>query len=140
MSWPAEKTSVFQPKEQSRMAATPKVLLAEDDTAVAAALTRVLRDDFDVVDVVADGVMLIEQVNHLHPDVILSDVSLRGLDGISASIEIHRRHPEIPIVLMTSQDDPALRDKAFAAGVSAFLSKTDAAAGSLVAVLTRLLR
>ena len=122
------------------MAAPPKVLLAEDDTAVAAALTRVLRDDFDVVDVVADGVMLIEQVNHLHPDVILSDVSLRGLDGISASIEIRRHHPEIPIVLMTSQDDPSLRDKAFAAGVSAFLSKTDAAAGSLVAILTRLLR
>ena len=122
------------------MAATPKVLLAEDDTAVAAALTRVLRDDFDVVDVVADGVMLIEQVNHLRPDVILSDVSLRGLDGISATIEIRRRHPEIPIVLMTSQDDPSLRDKAFAAGVSAFLSKTDAAAGSLVAVLKSLLR
>ena len=122
------------------MAAPPKVLLAEDDTAVAAALTRVLRDDFDVVDVVANGVMLIEQVNHLRPDIVLSDVSLRGLDGISASIEIHRRHPEIPIVLMTSQDDPSLRDKAFAAGVSAFLSKTDAAAGALVAVLTRLLR
>ena len=61
------------------MAATPKVLLAEDDTAVAAALTRVLRDDFDVVDVVADGVMLIEQVNHLRPDVILSDVSSPGV-------------------------------------------------------------
>jgi CheY-like chemotaxis protein len=121
------------------MAATPKVLLAEDNTAVAAALTRVLRDDFDVVDVVADGVMLIEQVNQLHPDVILSDVSLRGLDGISATVEIRRRHPEIPIVLMTSQDDPSLRDKALAAGVSAFLSKTEAA-GSLVAVITRLLR
>ena len=62
--------------------------MAEDDTAVAAALTRVLRDDFDVVDVVADGVMLIQQVTHLRPDVVLSDAGLRGLDGISASIEI----------------------------------------------------
>ena len=92
------------------------------------------------MDVIADGVMLIEQVNHLRPNVILSDVSLRGLDGISATIEIRRRHPEIPIVLMTSHDDPSLRDKAFAAGVSAFLSKTDAAAGALVAILKSLLR
>ena len=138
MSWPA-KNLHSQPKEQSRMATTPKVLLAEDDTAVAAALTRVLRDDFDVVDVIADGAMLIEQADQLRPDVILSDVSLRGLDGISAAIEIRRRHPEIPVVLMTSRDEPSLRDKAFAAGVAAFLSKTDAV-GSLVAILTRLLR
>ena len=41
---------------------------------------------------------------------------------------------------MTSQDDLFLRDRAFAAGVSAFLSKTDAAAGALVSILTRLLR
>ena len=62
-----------------------------------------------MVGAVADGDGLIELVNPLQPDAIISDVGLKGLDGISATIEIRRRHPEVPIVLMTAGRDHAVR-------------------------------
>src|SRR4029077_20626312 len=96
----------------------PTLLLAEDHAAAATKFVQILRDDFEVVGVVADGEALIEQANRLQPDAIVSDVSLKGLDGISATIEIRRRHPTVPIVLVTASPDPSLRSTALAAGAS----------------------
>ena len=98
---------------------------------------RMLRDHFDVVDVVADGVTLIQRVHQLQPDIVLSDVGLRGLDGISAATAIHLRFPAIPVVLVTAQDDPSFRDKALRAGAAAFLNKSET--GSFVDILQQLL-
>ncbi len=52
--------------------------MAEDNDAVAEAVVRVLRGHFDVVGVVTDGRTLIERVDQLQPDLIVSDVGLKG--------------------------------------------------------------
>jgi DNA-binding NarL/FixJ family response regulator len=103
------------------------------------ALVRVLREDFNIVGVVADGATLIAHAIQLQPDAIVADVHLQTLDGITATIDIRRRDPAIPIVLVTGDDDPSLRSRAIAAGASAFVRKL-AGADSLVAVLQDLLR
>ena len=102
-----------------------RVLLAENNTMVARALMRLLRSDFEVVAVVASGEDLIAQAIKLSPDAILADVGLDGLDGISATVEIRRQFPTIPIVLVTAYDVDALRHGAIAAGASALLAKTN---------------
>lgn len=119
-------------------AVRPSLLLAGNDIAVAKSLVRMLKGNFDVVGVVANGSALIELVGELGPDVVLSDIGLEGLDGIAATIEIRRRYSAIPIVLVTGQDDPSLRPRALAAGASAFVLKH--AAESLISVLQDLLR
>ena len=115
------------------------VLLAEDDPGVARALVRVLRSHFDIVGIVADGDSLIRKAHELLPDLILSDVGLEGMDGISATVQILQRHPSVVIVLLTGDPDPSLRSRALAAGASAVLSKSEELL-ALVAVLHSLLQ
>ena len=102
-----------------------RVLLAENDSMVAKVLVRLLSADFEVVAVVASGEDLIDQVSKLSPDAILSDVGLDGLDGISATVEIRRRFPTIPILLATGDHVDFLWHSAIGAGASALLPKSD---------------
>lgn len=102
-----------------------RVLLAENNSMMARALMRLLSSDFEVVAVVASGEDLIDQASKLSPDAVLADVGLDGLDGISATVEIRRRFPTIPIVLVTAYDVDSLRHSAIAAGASALLPKSD---------------
>jgi DNA-binding NarL/FixJ family response regulator len=115
----------------------PTLLLGEDHPGVAQALRRLLGEDFDVVAVVPDGEGLIELAHQLQPTVIVADVGLEGLDGISATSEIRRRFPAVTIVVITASDDLSFRASALAAGASGFLSKREA--GSLVRTIEGLL-
>jgi len=115
----------------------PTLLLAEDHPAVARSLRRLLGEDFDVLAVVPDGEGLIELATQLRPTVIVADVGLEGLDGISATSEIRRRFPAATIVVITASDDLSFRAAALAAGASGFLRKREA--GSLVSTIEGLL-
>ena len=117
----------------------PRLLLAEDDSHVATAFVRLLSEHFDVVEVVFDGEVLIERTHELLPDLVVTDVVLHALDGISATSVIRQRHPRLPVVVITGHPDPSMmRSKALAAGASAFLPKHDVA-HALVGLLLSLL-
>lgn len=116
----------------------PRLLLAEDNPSVAAALVRLLSVDFDVVCVVSDGGALIERTQQFLPDVVVTDVMLDELDGLSATRAIRRRDLSLPIVVITGHVDPAMRHAALAAGASAFLAKMEVG-HSLVGLLQSLL-
>jgi CheY-like chemotaxis protein len=105
--------------------ARPTLLLAEDHADVAAAFRQLLDDHFTLVGVVADGERLITRALELQPDVILTDLRLQGLDGLSATIELRQRNLAVPIVLMSGDHYPDLERAALAAGASAFVSKAD---------------
>jgi CheY-like chemotaxis protein len=98
-----------------------------------------LTEYFNVQEVVSHGETLIERTEQLQPDLIVTDVSLKGLDGLSALRVIRRRYPNLPIVVMTGHIEPGLRDNARLAGASAFLHKLDGG-DALVVVLRSLLR
>jgi DNA-binding NarL/FixJ family response regulator len=89
----------------------PTLLLGEDQRDVATSLVRLLGDVFDVVAVVSDGEALIERAGLLQPDVIVTDVGLQRVDGISAASEIRRRGPSARIVVISGCNDPALHEK-----------------------------
>jgi CheY-like chemotaxis protein len=129
---PAEKLA--SPSTKTR----PTLILAEDHPEFADYLVGILKDHFDIVAIVADGDTLVELVNQLKPDAIVSDVGLKGLNGIAATIKIREHDPGVPIVLMTASTDPDLRIDRLTAGASAFLSKIETA-HKLVAVLRHFL-
>jgi CheY-like chemotaxis protein len=116
----------------------PTLVLAEDDPATAELFTGILEEYFEIVGVVADGEALVEFVHRLQPDAIVSDLGLKGLNGMLAALRIRRRFPEVPIVLMTADYDAILHRTGLSVGASEFLSKVEAE-GVLVDVLRRLL-
>src|SRR5262245_39917914 len=104
----------------------PRLLLADDHRETADLLSELLRADFDVVGRVEDGVALVSAVEELSPDVIVSDISMPHLDGISAATAILRKNPNARIVLITVHSDPVLAELGLSAGVMAYILKRDA--------------
>jgi DNA-binding NarL/FixJ family response regulator len=70
-----------------RTLSPPRVLLADDHHALLKAEIALLSADFDVVGTAADGAVLVSEACRLHPDVIVTDISMPVLNGIDA---VHR--------------------------------------------------
>lgn len=94
----------------------PTVVLAEDHPHVAEQLRRLLCSDFDVVAVVGHGEALIKTATRLRPDVVVTDISMPGLDGINAARELVRAQPSLGVVFVSVHDNPALARKALGVG------------------------
>lgn len=103
-----------------------RVLVAEDDALVAALVQGILEDQgYDVVGVVGDGHSAVEVVETIHPDVVLMDLQMPGMDGIEATRQIQATCPT-PVVVLTAHEEPKLVTSATRAGVGAYLTKPPA--------------
>jgi DNA-binding NarL/FixJ family response regulator len=98
-------------------------LLAEDHPHTAQALRTLLESEFDVAAVVGDGSALLREAEVICPDVVITDISMPGLDGISATERLLARHPGSRVVLVTVHDEPELIERGFAAGALAYVMK-----------------
>jgi DNA-binding NarL/FixJ family response regulator len=103
-----------------------RVLLAEDHAHVAAQLRAVLEPEFEVIATVGDGHDLIAAAARLCPDIIVTDISMPGLDGIAATREIRRGNPTACIVLVTVHNEPSLVQRGLAAGAMGYVLKLTA--------------
>lgn len=81
-----------------------KILLVEDDISLAAALATALIDQRYVVDVVNDGEAAWQQINTLTYDLILMDMVLPQLDGVSLCQRLRSHGYGIPILMLTGLD------------------------------------
>ena len=115
----------------------PRVLLAEDHPAVATAVCRVLSLDCDVVETVADGSAVLEAVQRLQPDVIVVDINLPNVNGLEACRQITQVDPEAKVIVFSAWNDPAVKQRSFDVGASAFVVK-GAVDGDLLSTVKRL--
>ena len=100
-----------------------RVLLADDYTGIVDAVGRLLALDCEVVESVADGRALLLAAQRHQPDVIVLDLNLPNVHGLDACRQITKRHPAIKVIMFTVESDPAVKESAFEAGASAFVSK-----------------
>jgi len=115
----------------------PRVLIADDDADIRAAITRLLSPQCDVVGCVADVASMLDAVVRLQPDVMLLDFSLPG--GLTA-FDVCRRlkitTPAVKVVALTAHDDPDIRRAASEAGFSGFVWKLEAPSALLSMIQT----
>jgi DNA-binding NarL/FixJ family response regulator len=100
-----------------------RVLLADDHVVVAHGLSELLKDSFDLVGVVHDGRALLETAERLRPDVVVTDISMPGLNGLDAIRQLRARNPGIKAVVLTMHADTATAVSAFRAGARGFVLK-----------------
>lgn len=100
-----------------------RVLIADDEKAVAMGLQGQLESlGYDVVTVVHDGQHAIEVCRRTLPDVVLMDIEMPGLDGLSAARQIVS-DPGTPVIVLTAHGHPNLIDQAVEDGVLHYLLK-----------------
>ena len=109
----------------------PRVVLAEDHVETAGQLRNLLQSHFDVVALVEDGQALVSAAARLTPDVIVTDISMPGLDGIEACALILRYAPEARIIFVTVHAQPTMVTRSLAAGARGYVLK-DAAGDDLI--------
>ena len=101
------------------------VLLVDDDPAVRRGLRMRLaaEPDLNLVGEAADGLTAIALAEALRPDVALIDVELPLMDGIAVAERLRALRPRPAVIMLTLRDDADTRERACAAGVSAFVAK-----------------
>lgn len=114
-----------------------RVLVVDDAANLRELLTLLLEseDDFAVVGHATNGEQAIELSGQFQPDVVLLDLAMPVMDGLSALPAIRTAAPESRIVIFTGFDQGALVDEALAKGADAYLEK-----GASVTSLVDLLR
>jgi len=116
------------------MTGSVRVLLADDHAAIREGLRIMLETHgLEVVGEAADGAVAIRNAAALHPDVVLMDLRMPGVDGIAATREIVASG-SAEVLVLTSFDEDELVDGALRAGAAGFLLKTTDAATLVDAV------
>ena len=104
---------------------TIRVVLVDDHAVIRAGLAQLIAtaDDIEVVGQAADGAAAIEQARALKPDVVLMDLQMPGVDGVSATREIVAAGIGVDVLVLTSYSDNERILDALDAGAVGYLLK-----------------
>lgn len=113
-----------------------RILLADNHEIVRLGVRSLLSSQprWEVCGEATNGQELIREVNKLSPDIVITELALRGLNGVSAAREILRRQPGQKILALTYCDSEVVAQQALEAGVRGLLLKSDAAVELAAAV------
>ena len=105
-----------------------RLVLVDDQPVVRQGLRMrlTLEQDMTVVGEASNGGETIALVQQLAPDIVLMDVEMPEMDGISVTAVIHASTSQSAVVMLSIYDDVSTRARAHAAGAAAFVNKSGA--------------
>ncbi len=107
------------------MTESVRVLICDDHLIVREGLRLILETEagFDLVGEASDGAQAIELAAELNPDVILMDLRMPGMDGLTAIEHLRQDHPDIAIVILTTFNEDDFMRKGLGLGARGYLLK-----------------
>ncbi|HEU4793299.1 MAG TPA: response regulator transcription factor, partial [Nitrolancea sp.] len=102
-----------------------KLFLVDDQPSALRGLRQrlSLEPDIRVIGEACNGEDAVQLVPTLCPDIVLMDVAMPGMDGITATTELRHVCPQSAVVILSLYDDSATRERAQSAGAVAFVAK-----------------
>jgi DNA-binding NarL/FixJ family response regulator len=107
------------------MADKISVLLVDDHTLVRRGFRRILEDEPDIIvsGETGDGAEAIKLVDELHPKVIVMDCAMPGINGLEATRQILRKHPQALVLMLSMHPEETLVRQALDAGARGYVLK-----------------
>ena len=105
------------------MSTSHSVWIVDDDRSIRWVLEKSLCQNNVVTRSFESGESLLERLESEAPEVIVSDVRMEGIDGMELMNRVHKKHPEIPIIIMTAHSDLDSAVSAFQSGAFDYLPK-----------------
>jgi two-component system, NarL family, response regulator YdfI len=103
-----------------------KVLVADDHELMLEAIRIALAqaaDEFEVVATTSRGPQVLPLVGQTQPDIVLLDLRMPGMDGLTCLELLQKRHPNVKAVVLSGVEDETVIRSAFARGATAFIRK-----------------
>ena len=102
-----------------------RILIADDHTLFRESLRALLTArGFEIVGEAGEGAEAVELARHLRPDIVLMDLAMPGLDGLSATRLMSVELPEVKVVVLTGSEGDANLFEAIKSGAQGYLLKT----------------
>ncbi len=114
-----------------------RLLIVDDEANARTALSELLREEGFVTDTAADGFKALGKIGEFHPEVILTDLKMPGLDGIGLMEKAKVAAPEAVVVVMTAYGSIANAVEAVKRGAENYLTKPLDDTDALVAILNK---
>lgn len=107
------------------MTETIRVLIADDHLIVREGLRLILEtgEGFELVGEAANGAEAVRLANELKPDVVLMDLRMPGVDGLTAIERLHVEQPQVAVVILTTYNEDDLMMRGLRAGARGYLLK-----------------
>ncbi|MBO9623361.1 MAG: response regulator [Sphingomonas sp.] len=105
------------------MTGAPRIAIVDDDTAILAGVSSLLRSMGYAVALFESAEALVAALPGPGFDCVITDIQMAGMNGLDLQALLVRRYPALPIIVMTAFPEPALRARAMEAGAICFLSK-----------------
>ena len=102
-----------------------RILVADDHLIIRQGLRLILEteDGFEMVGEASDGTEAIRLCAELHPDVVLMDLRMPGMDGLTAIEHLHAEQPGVAVVILTTFNEDDLMMRGLRAGAKGYLLK-----------------
>jgi DNA-binding NarL/FixJ family response regulator len=102
-----------------------RILIVDDSAPMRATLREILSGVTDDINECSDGEDALEAYDRLHPDLVLMDIRMPGMDGITATMHILKAHADAHVAMVTEHNDPRYRMESDRLGAHAYFLKDD---------------
>jgi two-component system response regulator NreC len=105
-----------------------RVLLSDDHPIVRRGVRNILEStpEYEICGEAGDGDQTLQLALRLHPDVVITDISMQPMNGLEVTQELHKALPDAKVLILTMHDSVEMLRAAAAAGASGYLLKSDA--------------
>ena len=119
----ASRLAGGEPREVETTREQPEVLVVDDDAAVRELLAKALTGAGYQVEVAVDGPSALVKLGEKAYDLMITDLKMPGLDGLSVIREARRTCPSLPVIVITGYSSEATAIEAIDLGVAGYLTK-----------------
>jgi two-component system, OmpR family, response regulator len=117
-----------------------KVLIVEDDPGLQKYLKELFVENEFSVQTASDGILALNSINKLPPDVVILDLGLPNMSGESVVTEVRKKTPDLPVIILTAKDAVSDIVSGLSLGADDYMTKPFVADELLARVKARLRR